>query len=103
MFRQFGLSAMTALGALGLSALLAISPAVSAQPAANPVLTMQLAANSISLQQAVARVKKQYGGRVLKAEPVSVKGKAGYRIRMMNDGRIREFLVDANSGKLMHP
>jgi len=49
------------------------------------------------------RVKKQYGGRVLKAEPVSIKGKAGYRIRMMNDGRIREFLVDANSGKLMRP
>ncbi|WP_370276995.1 PepSY domain-containing protein [Pontibacterium sp.] len=103
MFRQFGFSAATALGVLGLSAVLAVSPAVSAQPAANPVAPIELAASSISLQQAVARVKKQYGGRVLKAEPVSIKGKAGYRIRMMNDGRIREFLVDANSGKLMRP
>lgn len=103
MFRQFGLSAATALGALGLSVVLAISPSVSAQPVANPVSPIQLAAGAISLQQAVAKVKKQYGGRVLKAEPVSVKGKTGYRIRMMNDGRIREFLVDANSGSLMRP
>lgn len=103
MFKQFGFSAATALGALGLSAVLAISPAVSAQPAASPVVSFQLAAGSISLQQAVARVKQQYGGRVLKAEPVSVKGKAGYRIRIVNDGRVREFLVDANSGKLMRP
>lgn len=103
MFRKFGSSAVTALGVLGVSALMAVSPAVSAKPVANPVALMELAASSISLQQAVARVQKQYGGRVLKAEPVSVKGKAGYRIRMMNDGRIREFLVDANSGKLMRP
>lgn len=103
MFRQFGFSAVTALGVLGLSAVLAVSPAVSAQPAANLVAPTQLAASSISLQQAVAQVKKQYGGRVLKAESVSIKGKAGYRIRMMNDGRIREFLVDAQSGKLMAP
>ncbi|MDI3324610.1 PepSY domain-containing protein [Pontibacterium granulatum] len=103
MFRQFGFSAATALGVLGVSAALAFSPAVSAQPAANPVTQIEVAASSVSLQQAVAQVKKQYGGRVLKAEPVSIKGKAGYRIRMMNDGRIREFLVDASSGQLMSP
>lgn len=103
MFRQFGDSAASALGVLGLSAVLAISPAVSAQPAANLLTPIQIAASSISLQQAVAQVKKQYGGRVLKAESVSIKGKAGYRIRMMNDGRIREFLVDASSGKLLSP
>jgi len=103
MYKRIGAKTANAGGVLGLSLLLMLSPAISAAPVTSPEASLLLAQNSISLQQAVARVKEKYGGRVLKAEPATVKGRAGYRIRVMSNGRIREFLVDASSGRLMRP
>ena len=60
----------------------------------------QLAERSLSLQEAAGQAQRQFGGKVIKADPVHLKGRNAYRIRMVRpDGRVREVMLDANSGK----
>lgn len=83
--------------------LCAFAPAVTAVTDSPTLVAFEIARKKISLQQAVAQIKGKYGGRVLKAEPANLKGRSGYRIRVMNNGRVREFMVDADSGELVKP
>ena len=63
---------------------------------ARPVATM-LARGQLTLDQAVARVRAAFGGRVVAATPV----RGGYRIRVLLDGgRVKTVFVDAASGSI---
>jgi uncharacterized membrane protein YkoI len=64
---------------------------------AMPVYGMQLAANErVTLEQAVARVKQQTGGRILTAETQSHDNQPVHRIKvLLPDGRIRVITIDA--------
>lgn len=78
-------------------ALWLVTPVASAHPV--PELHYHLAQQSLSLQQAVAKVQAQHGGDVVKAETVDVAGRTAYRIRIVKNGRVKEFLLDASSGE----
>lgn len=86
-----------------LSLLMMTTPQLSAAEPLPRIQYMQLAQQQITLRQAVAKVQQSYGGQVLKAEPARAQGRPIYRIRMMSDGRVREFVVDATSGELLRP
>lgn len=63
-----------------------------------PVHGMHLAARDhVTLDQAVAQVKQQTGGRILTAETKNRDGQPVHRIKvLMPDGRVRVIYVDAN-------
>lgn len=103
MYTQIGRTAAKACGSIGLACVLVCSQIVFAAPLPETNKPLVIAQQPVSLQQAVSKVQAQYGGRVLKAEPANAKGRAGYRIRLMSDGRVREFMVDANSGEVITP
>ncbi|MGB0466476.1 MAG: PepSY domain-containing protein [Pontibacterium sp.] len=73
----------------------------SAHPATNQ--HYHLVQQTLSLKQAAEKVQANYGGQVLKAERTKRQGPVLYRIRLMTQGHVREFLVDASSGKLQQP
>lgn len=55
----------------------------------------------ISRRDAIRKVKSQYRGKVLKAESTRVKGRSGYRIKMLSgEGVIFYIYVDATSGRV---
>lgn len=52
-----------------------------------------------TLDQAVALVKKTFGGQVLKATSTERDGRLRHQIRILtDDGRVRTFTVDARDG-----
>ncbi|MDP6674566.1 MAG: PepSY domain-containing protein [Gammaproteobacteria bacterium] len=54
-----------------------------------------------TLDQAVALVKKTFGGQVLKATSTEQEGRHVYQIRVLTeDGRVRTFTVDALDGQV---
>lgn len=56
--------------------------------------------DGISLDEAVARVRRETGGRVLSAETRANRGRTGYRIKvLLRDGSVRVVNVDAQSGE----
>jgi len=56
---------------------------------------------NISLGEAVARVQRQTGGRILSASTVGRNGKAVYRIKVLVGGNeVRVYHVDAASGRM---
>ena len=60
-----------------------------------------LTASGISLDQAVAKVRSRYGGRVISAETRGRNGKRVHVIKVLSDeGRVRTVKVDAESGKI---
>ena len=53
-------------------------------------------AGGITLEQAADTVRRQTGGRVLSATPVSKGGERGYNVRVLVDGkRVKQYYVDA--------
>ena len=66
--------------------------------ALTPYEPIQLAArDEVTLDQAVARVKKQTRGRILTAETVERKGKMVHRIKVLQpNGSVRVIYVDAD-------
>jgi len=57
--------------------------------------------DSISLDEAVARVRRDTGGRVLSAEARENRGRTSYRIKvLLRDGSVRVVNVDAQSGEI---
>lgn len=82
-----------------LTALLMASPAQATGYTQKTRLTV-VADRSLSLQEAAGQAQRQFGGKVIKADPVNLQGRHAYRIRMMKpDGRIKEVMLDAASGK----
>lgn len=61
---------------------------------------LQLAGAGLSLKQAARKVQRQEGGQVVKAESARIQGRTMYRIRVVKNGRVKEVLVDAQSGQL---
>ncbi|GMR07019.1 MAG: hypothetical protein BMS9Abin26_0021 [Gammaproteobacteria bacterium] len=56
---------------------------------------------SISLGEAVARVQRQTGGRILSASTIGRNGQAVYRIKVLVGGsEVRVYYVDAASGRM---
>jgi len=81
--------------------LVLLSPAiaaVSASPFATQYEPVRLAArDGVSLDEAVARVKKQTKGRILTAETTQRKGQPVHRIKvLLPNGSVRVMYVDAN-------
>jgi uncharacterized membrane protein YkoI len=57
--------------------------------------------DGISLDEAVARVRRDTGGRVLSAEARENRGRTTYRIKvLLRDGSVRVVNVDAQSGEI---
>jgi len=85
---------------LGLLPALA-APASGAQQDTGAPAIIRLAKGEMSLDQAVAMVRKRFGGKVISAETVSDGGKTTYVIKLLSDeGRVRTVRVDAESGKI---
>ena len=58
----------------------------------------------VSLDEAVARVRRQTKGKILSAETVAVDGRDVHRIKVLTEtGRVRRLQVDARSGRRMRP
>ncbi len=82
-----------------LALLITALPAQAGQPAGNAGW-MTLAERALSLQEAVGKAQQQFGGKVIKADPVRLQGRSAYRIRMVRpDGRVKEVMLDAASGQ----
>ncbi|MCP8686277.1 PepSY domain-containing protein [Marinobacterium sedimentorum] len=63
---------------------------------------LQVAERGISVQQAVELVRSQYKGQVVKATEIEFQGRPAYRIRLVNAGRVRDVLVDVQSGQIIN-
>ncbi len=60
------------------------------------------ASNGISLDEAVARVRRQTGGRIIKATSRTGNGRTIYHVRVLTkDGRVFTVRVDASSGRIL--
>ncbi|MBV1790635.1 PepSY domain-containing protein [Marinobacterium sp. D7] len=62
-----------------------------------------LAQNAIDLKQAVEIARRAFGGEVVKAEEVARDGRRLFQIRLVNNGRVRDVLVDGESGEILNP
>ena len=62
-----------------------------------------LAVEAINIQQARQIVESETGGRVVKSQSAYWQGRTVYRFRVVQQGRIRDLMVDAQSGKIMNP
>ncbi len=98
--RLRGLSAAAAGKALllALSLMLVAPMQVGAAQAAS-----MLAQNSVDLKRAVEIARQAFGGEVVKAEEVMRSGQRLFQIRLVNNGRVRDVLVDATSGAILNP
>ncbi|KEA63357.1 hypothetical protein ADIMK_2500 [Marinobacterium lacunae] len=62
-----------------------------------------LAQSAITLKQAVEIARQAFGGEVVKADEVTRKGQHLFQIRLVNNGRVRDVLVDAQTGRILNP
>ncbi|WP_341937653.1 PepSY domain-containing protein [Marinimicrobium sp. C2-29] len=68
---------------------------------ASPMVLAQ-SEERISASQAAAIVQKHYGGKVLKVQSTQKNGRLIYRVKILLDnGRVRNVGVDAQSGRLL--
>lgn len=58
---------------------------------------------TIVMSDAVEIAKKAVGGKVVKADTLTLETGLAYRIRLVNNGHVKEVLVDATSGELLPP
>lgn len=59
-------------------------------------------AGGLSLDEAIERVQRQFGARVVRAEAREARGRTVYVLRLLSeDGRVWTVRVDAQSGRLM--
>lgn len=92
-------SARHTLASMILALLITAVPA-QAESLASHASGLMLTKRSLSLQEAAGQAQRQYGGKVIKADPVHLQGRNAYRIRMVRpDGRVKEVMLDATSGK----
>ncbi|WP_286236612.1 PepSY domain-containing protein [Neptuniibacter halophilus] len=57
----------------------------------------------LSLKQATEQATRTLGGKVVKADTIARDGRAIYKIRLLNDGHVKEVLIDSQSGKTIKP
>lgn len=92
MKRKLGILIVSALMSTGLAG------PVAAQPEAPIHLAQE---RFISLDQAVARVRRQVDGEVISAKTRYNNGRPVHYIKVYDRGRVRTFRVDARSGRVM--
>jgi uncharacterized membrane protein YkoI len=86
--------------------LLLASPMALAGPgsgprAAAPALARPSADAAVTLDEAVARLERQYTARAVRAEQDRKEGRVVYRIRLLSaDGRVFDVVVDAATGAI---
>lgn len=56
-----------------------------------------------SLKRASEIAQQAYGGQVVKAEEVEVDQKKVFVIRIVNEGRVRDVMVDPANGAILNP
>lgn len=56
-----------------------------------------------SVKQASEIAQEAYGGQVVKAEEADVEDKTVYVIRVVNEGRVRDVMIDPNDGAILNP
>lgn len=61
------------------------------------------APDTIVMSEAVEIAKKAYDGQVVKVDTLTLETGLAYRIRLVNNGHVKEVLVDATSGELLPP
>ncbi|MBP0047181.1 PepSY domain-containing protein [Marinobacterium sp. AK62] len=57
----------------------------------------------VNLVEASEIARQQLGGEVIKAELAHVGGGRVYKVRLLEDGRVRDVMIDAASGTLLKP
>lgn len=77
-----------------------VSPLLLAGPAA---AAREEGGAPVSLLQASEQVRDRLGGEVIKAELTECQGGPAYLIRLLEEGHIREVLVDATNGRILLP
>lgn len=71
------------------------------RPAHNPPQAERPALPRVNMGDAMEQVRRATGGRVLQAQPASVNGHAGYRIKVLTaHGEVRVVYVDAETGAM---
>ena len=75
---------------------------VSANSGTNDPWLTEVQQQGISLEEAVAMIQAQTGGRVLSAEAVNNDGRVVYRIKVLtSSGRVSVYHVDAATGQIL--
>lgn len=59
--------------------------------------------SQVDLKQAVKIAQEAFGGEVVKTEEMKRDGRRLFQIRLVNAGRVRDVLVDAQSGTIVNP
>lgn len=71
-----------------------------APPAAG---TSALKGSGVNLVQASEIAREQLGGEVIRAELTRFQGGRVYKVRLLEQGRVRDVLIDAANGTLLQP
>ncbi len=56
-----------------------------------------------SVKQASEIAQQKYGGQVVKAEESDIEDKKVYVIRVVNEGRVRDVMIDPDDGSVLNP
>jgi len=59
--------------------------------------------SEIDLKRAAEIALEAYGGQVLKAEEVEENGHQLFHIRLVNEGRVRDVKIEADTGRVVTP
>ncbi len=90
-----------------LVALSGLAPAAHGKPGQAEVRAGQSSlrvaqSKSYSLDQAVAKVRRQYGGKIIRAETRKSNGRPVHHIKVLSDnGRVRTVRVDGVTGRIL--
>ncbi len=57
----------------------------------------------VSLKEAINTATQTVGGDVIKTETSEYNGKAVFIIRIVNEGRVKDILIDSLSGEIVKP
>ncbi|PIE20590.1 MAG: hypothetical protein CSA61_01525 [Neptuniibacter caesariensis] len=69
-----------------------VAPLVAAAPA-----------EPLSLKQAIELALESVGGDVIKTESSEYKGRSVYKIRLVNEGRVKDIFIDSQNGTVITP
>ncbi|GAA0789740.1 PepSY domain-containing protein [Marinobacterium sediminicola] len=89
---------------MGLAALLAaISQPAIAEPRDDRRTESVVSSQRVDLVQASRIARSELGGEIIKAELTRYQGMDVYMVRLLDQGRVREALVDAATGEMLTP
>ena len=65
--------------------------------------TMATEATPLTLKEAMLKAIEVTGGEVIKTEVAQQEGQAVYKIRLVKEGRVKDILIDSQSGEIINP